>query len=134
LPLPHPSSQCRKDAAPDSGPKGTSTTGVGLRRRRGRGAYATQRKQGSEASARERKPPTAHRHSPAEPSAAISAATLVKLLIPLGYSKKKLVANFRHFAKHIFSNKNILSQIPLFQTIRHITSFFLLKLIIATFG
>jgi hypothetical protein len=68
---------------------------------------ATQRKQGREASARARKPPTAHRHSPAEPSAAISAATLVKLLSPLGYSKKKknLVANFRHFAKYIFRTR-----------------------------
>jgi hypothetical protein len=110
LPLPHPSSQYQKDAAPDSGPREHPppawTQGGG-----GEGD-ATQRKQGREASARARKPPTAHRHSPAEPSAAISAATLVKLLSPLGYSKikKKPGGEFSPFFKTYFLNENI----PLF--------------------
>jgi hypothetical protein len=93
---------------------------------RGTQRNATQRKQGREASARARKPPTAHRHSPAEPSAAISAATLVKLLSPLGYSKikKKPGGEFSPFFKTYFLNENI----PLFSpTIGHITSFFIIK-------
>jgi len=126
LPLPHPSSQYRKDAAPDSGPR--EHPPPAWTQRGGGEGDATQRKQGREASARARKPPTAHRHSPAEPSAAISAATLLKLLSPLGYSKKKKTW-WRIFAslQNIFFEQEYSRFV--FPPIRHITSFLLLKVI-----
>jgi hypothetical protein len=103
--------------------KGTSTIGVGSRRRGTRGGggrNATQRKQGSEASARARKPPTAHRHSPAEPSAAISAATLVKqkLLIPLEAIVKKnnWWRIFAIWQKHISWKRIYCRKFPFFRS------------------